>query len=52
MYLLQTFGGLTLLHASTRQSVGAPRRKPLALLALVAARGAGGADREWLAALL
>ena len=37
MFTPQMFGGLTLLHATTRAAVGAPRRKPLAVLALVAA---------------
>jgi DNA-binding SARP family transcriptional activator len=52
MYLLTTFGGLRLMHATTRQEIGAPRRKPLALLALIAAAGERGAERDWLAAML
>jgi DNA-binding SARP family transcriptional activator len=52
MYLLNTFGGLTLVNAATREMVGAPRRKPLALLALVAAAGERGAERDWLATML
>ena len=52
MYLLRTLGGLSLVHASTGAVVGAPRRKPLAVLALVAAGGERGADRDRIASLL
>ena len=52
MYVLTTFGGLRLMHAATREEIGAPRRKPLALLALIAAAGERGAERDWLAAML
>ena len=52
MFLLQTFGGLTLLHATTRATVGTPRRKPLAVLALVAASAERGVERDWVASML
>src|SRR6185436_10251941 len=52
MFLLQTFGGLSLIRAETREAMGAPRRKPLALLAAIAAKGPAGAPRDWLAGLL
>ena len=57
MFLLQTFGGLTLVHATTRATVGAPRRKPLAVLALAvlalaAAAAERGVERDWVASML
>jgi DNA-binding SARP family transcriptional activator len=52
MYLLQTFGGLTLTHATTHQLIGTPRRKPLALLAIVAASGDRGVERDGIATML
>jgi DNA-binding SARP family transcriptional activator len=52
MFLLRTFGSLTLAHAATGTAFGAPRRKPLALLALVADAGTRGAAREWVVATL
>ena len=52
MFMLQTFGGLTLLYATTRAPVGTPRRKPLAVLALVAAAAERGVERDWVASML
>lgn len=52
MLLLQTFGGLTLSDAATHTPIGAPRRKPLALLALVAEGRHRGVEREWIMAML
>jgi DNA-binding SARP family transcriptional activator len=52
MLLLQTFGGLTLSDAATHTPIGAPRRKPLALLALVAEGRHRGVEREWTMAML
>ena len=52
MFLLQTFGGLTLVHATTRAAVGAPRRKPLAVPALVAAGADRGVERDWVSSML
>jgi DNA-binding SARP family transcriptional activator len=52
MYLLRTFGGLTLTHATTHQLIGAARRKPLALLAIVAASGERGVERDGIATML
>jgi len=52
MYLLRTFGGLTLTHATTHQIVGAARRKPLAVLAIVAASGDRGVERDAIATML
>ena len=52
MLLLQTFGGLTLSDAGTHTPIGAPRRKPLALLALVAEGRHRGVEREWIMAML
>ena len=52
MYLLRTFGGLTLTHATTHQLIGAARRKPLALLAVVAASGERGVERDGIATML
>jgi DNA-binding SARP family transcriptional activator len=52
MLLLQTFGGLTLSDATTHTPIGAPRRKPLALLALVAEGRHRGVEREWIMAML
>jgi DNA-binding SARP family transcriptional activator len=51
-YTLITFGNLVLVRAEDGTAVGAPRRKPLALLALVAAQGPAGLARERAAALL
>jgi len=52
MLLLQTFGGLSLSDATTHTPIGAPRRKPLALLALVAEGRHRGVEREWVMAML
>lgn len=52
MLLLRTLGGLSLLDAGTRQLIGAPRRKPLAILALVAEGSERGVERDWVASML
>ena len=46
---LTVLGGLALRSAQTGQVIGGPRRKPLALLALLAAAGSDGAERDLLA---
>ena len=51
-YALVTFGDLRLVHAGTGTPVGASRRKPLAVLALLAAHAPGGLPRERVATLL
>lgn len=51
-FSLITFGTLTLTRADDGAPVGSARRKPLALLALVAAHGPQGLPRERAAALL
>ncbi|HZF66454.1 MAG TPA: hypothetical protein VEZ47_00235 [Gemmatirosa sp.] len=51
-YTLITFGSLVLLRTEDGTAVGAPRRKPLALLALIAAHGPVGLARERAATLL
>jgi DNA-binding SARP family transcriptional activator len=51
-YTLVTFGTLALVRADDGTAVGTPRRKPLALLAIVAAHGAQGIARERAAGLL
>jgi DNA-binding SARP family transcriptional activator len=43
---------LTLTHATTHQLIGAARRKPLALLAVVAASGDRGVERDGIATML
>jgi len=52
MFLLRTLGGLSLLDVGTRQTIGAPRRKPLAILALAAEGGERGVERDWVASML
>lgn len=52
MLRLATLGGLSLYRAADDAAVGGPRRKPLALLALVAAAGDAGLARDRAVALL
>lgn len=51
VFILRTFGGLSLHRADADEPIGAPRRKSLALLALLAAHE-DGASRDRVAALL
>lgn len=51
-FRLRTFGGLQLVRGDGAVPLGAPRRKPLALLALLAAHGDRGAERTWVASML
>lgn len=49
---LRAFGGLHWEETDTRTPIGSPRRKPLAVLAVLAVAGPEGIDRDALASLL
>lgn len=49
---LRAFGGLHWEETETRTPIGSPRRKPLAVLAVLAVAGPEGIDRDALASLL
>jgi DNA-binding SARP family transcriptional activator len=52
MFRLRTFGGLTLARSDDGAAVGGPRRKPLAVLALLASAGDAGLSRDRVVSLL
>ncbi|MFN8651820.1 MAG: BTAD domain-containing putative transcriptional regulator [Gemmatimonadales bacterium] len=51
-FRLRMFGGLALVGTATSESLGATRRKPLALLAVLAVAGELGVTRDKIASLL